>query len=60
MDTIQQIGNFLMNHGMAAMITIYMLWRDWKYQGQIITLMGKLDSALDNFANILERMRNNE
>lgn len=59
MENFQEIGNFIMNHGMATMITVYMLYRDWKYQGQIVTLIGELKGALVSFSEILERMKGN-
>lgn len=58
MENFEKIGNFIMNHGMAAMITIYMLYRDWKYQGQIVTLIGELKAALNTFTKIIEGEQN--
>ena len=57
MDNIEQIVNLAMNSGMSIMITIYFLYRDWKYQGQLISLMSNISSVLGNLTNVTEGLR---
>ena len=57
MDNIEQIVNLAMNSGMSIMITVYFLYRDWKYQGQLISLMSNISSVLSNLVGITEGLR---
>lgn len=57
MENIEQVVNLAMNSGMSIMITIYFLYRDWKYQGQLISLMSNISSVLGNLTNVTEGLR---
>lgn len=57
MENIEQISNLVMNHGMSVLITCYFLFRDWKYQGQLINLMGNISSTLVGLKEIVEILR---
>lgn len=52
MDNIETIINLAMNSGMSLLITCYFLYRDWKYQQTLTSLLGTLSSAIDRF-NVL-------
>lgn len=57
MENIEHISNLIMNHGMSVLITCYFLFRDWKYQGQLINLMGNISSTLVGLKEIVEILR---
>lgn len=57
MENIEQIVNLAMNSGMSIMITVYFLYRDWKYQGQLISLMSNISSVLDNLTSVTDGLR---
>lgn len=57
MENIEKISNLVMNHGMSVLITCYFLFRDWKYQGQLINLMGNISSTLVGLKEIVEILR---
>lgn len=51
---IEQIVNMAMNSGMAVVITVYFLIRDWKYQGNLTNLLTRLEQAIDAFSMIVK------
>lgn len=53
-QTLEQIVNLIMNNGMALVITGYFLWRDWKYQQTLTSLLGTLSAAIDRFNVIVD------
>lgn len=57
MDGIENIVNLAMNSGMSIFITVYFLYRDWKYQGQLINLMGNVSSVLADLKTVTEELR---
>lgn len=57
MENIETIVNLAMNSGMSIMITIYFLYRDWKYQGQLINLMSNVSTVLADLKGITEGLR---
>ena len=57
MENIEQISNLVMNHGMSVIITAYFLFRDWKYQGQLINLLTSVSTVLADLKNIVEVLR---
>ena len=57
MPIIDQLANLIMNHGMSVLITCYFLYRDWKYQGQLINLMSSVSTVLADLKNIVEVLR---
>lgn len=57
MEGIEQIVNLAMNSGMSILITVYFLYRDWKYQGQLINLMGNISTVLADLKAITEVLR---
>lgn len=54
---VEQLSNLLMNHGMSVLITVYFLYRDWKYQGQLINLMSSVSTVLADLKQIVEVLR---
>lgn len=54
---IDQIASLIMNHGMSVLITCYFLYRDWKYQGQLINLMSSVSTVLADLKQIVEVLR---
>lgn len=54
---VEQLSNLLMNHGMSVLITCYFLYRDWKYQGQLINLMSSVSTVLADLKQIVEVLR---
>lgn len=57
MENMTIIGDFIINHGMSVLITVYFLYRDWKYQGQLINLMSSVSTVLGDLKNIVEVLR---
>lgn len=57
MEGIETIVNLAMNSGMSILITVYFLYRDWKYQGQLIDLLSNVSSTLANLKDIVEVLR---
>lgn len=57
MEGIEQIVNLAMNSGMSILITVYFLYRDWKYQGQLIDLMSNISTVLADLKDITEGLR---
>ena len=57
MEGIENIVNLAMNSGMSILITVYFLYRDWKYQGQLINLMGNVSSVLSDLKGVTEELR---
>lgn len=51
---IETITNVAMNHGMSLLITCYFLFRDWKYQETLTSLLGTLGAAIDRFNAIVD------
>lgn len=56
MDSIDQIVQLALNSGMSILITCYFLYRDWKYQNTLVSLLGTLSSAIDRFNSAIDRM----
>lgn len=56
MEGIQEIVNLAMNHGMSILITCYFLYRDWKYQQTLTSLLGTLSAAIDRFNAAVDNM----
>lgn len=54
MDNIETIINLAMNSGMSLLITCYFLYRDWKYQQTLSSLLGTLASAIDRFNALID------
>ena len=57
MEGIEAIVNLAMNSGMSILITVYFLYRDWKYQGQLIDLMSNISTVLADLKGITEGLR---
>lgn len=57
MENIDAIVNLAMNSGMSILITVYFLYRDWKYQGQLIELLGNVSTTLTSLKEIVEVLR---
>lgn len=56
METMETIVQLAMNNGMAIVITVYFLIRDWKYQATLTNLLGTLNSAVDRFNATIDTM----
>lgn len=56
MEGIETIINMAMNSGMSILITCYFLYRDWKYQQTLTSLLGTLAAAIDRFNSALDHM----
>ena len=60
----EQIVTLAMNNGMSILITCYFLFRDWKYQEKLTTLLASLDSTIRTFqtavASFTEELRNDK
>lgn len=56
MEGIENIVNMAMNHGMSILITCYFLYRDWKYQQTLTSLLGNLGAAMERFNAAIDRM----
>lgn len=56
MDSIDQIVQLALNSGMSILITCYFLYRDWKYQNTLVSLLGTLSAAIDRFNSAIDRM----
>ena len=46
---IEQIVSLAMNNGMSILITCYFLYRDWKYQEKLTTLLATLETTITTF-----------
>lgn len=57
MDNIETIVQMAMNSGMSILITCYFLYRDWKYQATLQSLLGTLAAAVDRFNTIVDQHR---
>lgn len=57
MENIDAIVNLAMNSGMSILITVYFLYRDWKYQGQLIELMTNVSTILTRLSEVTEKLR---
>ena len=49
MESMEAFVQLAMNHGMSLLITCYFLYRDWKYQQTLTSLLGNLSAAIDRF-----------
>lgn len=56
MESIDQVVQLALNSGMSILITCYFLYRDWKYQNTLVSLLGTLSSAIDRFNSAIDRM----
>lgn len=54
---INDLVNLITNSGMSIVIIGYFLYRDWKYNEQLITLMSELKQTLDIFQSEIHRKR---
>lgn len=57
MDNIETIVQMAMNSGMSILITCYFLYRDWKYQGALQSLLGTLAAAVERFNTLVDQQR---
>ena len=57
MENMEKVVELAMNNGMSILITIYFLYRDWKYQGQLINLLTSVSTVLADLKNIVEVLR---
>ena len=57
MEGIEAIVNLAMNSGMSILITVYFLYRDWKYQGQLIDLLSNVSTTLASLKDIVEVLK---
>lgn len=57
MEGIEAIVNLAMNSGMSILITVYFLYRDWKYQGQLIDLLSNVSTTLAGLKDIVEVLK---
>lgn len=57
MEGIETAVNLAMNSGMSILITVYFLYRDWKYQGQLIDLLSNVSTTLASLKDIVEVLR---
>lgn len=48
-----QIVQVALNSGMSVMITVYFLYRDWKFQETLVKLLGSLENSIDRLNQIL-------
>lgn len=55
-ESFKDILNVAVNYGMSIIITVYFLYRDWKYQGTLTSLLGTLSAAIDRFNSAVDRM----
>lgn len=46
MEGMEQIVNLALNSGMSILITVYFLYRDWKYQSQIVETLAQLNEVM--------------
>lgn len=60
METIEQWVTLAMNHGMSLLITCYFLYRDWKYQGALQSLLGTLSAAVERFNSLVDTQSKEE
>lgn len=56
MEDIDKIVQLALNSGMSILITCYFLYRDWKYQSTLVSLLGTLSAAIDRFNSAVDRM----
>ena len=56
MEDMEKIISLAMNSGMSILITCYFLYRDWKYQQTLTSLLGTLAAAIDRFNSALDHM----
>lgn len=56
MEGIENIVNVAMNSGMSLLITCYFLFRDWKYQQTLTSLLGSLSAAIDRFIHAVDNI----
>ena len=53
MDSMEQIVSLALNSGLAIVITVYFLLRDWKFQGQLTELMGEFRATLESIKDMI-------
>ena len=55
-ESMEAIVQLAMNSGMSLLITCYFLYRDWKYQQTLTSLLGTLSAAVDQFNQTVKSM----
>lgn len=54
---LENVVNLAMNSGMSILITCYFLYRDWKYQAQLVELLGNVSNTLGRLSEVVEVLR---
>ena len=53
MEGIEQIVSLAMNSGMAIVITVYFLIRDWKFQTSMQEMLGEFRATLSEIKDMV-------
>lgn len=56
MEGMEAIVNLALNSGMSILITVYFLYRDWKYQGQILETLAQLNEVMRNTTEAIKTL----
>lgn len=60
MENMESIVNLALNSGLAIIITVYFLLRDWKFNSTLTELLGNLKSTLDAMDSMIRRLHNDD
>lgn len=56
----EALVNVAMNNGMAIVVTLYFLYRDWKFNSTLLETMTSLKETVTNLNQTVYRLHNGE
>ena len=57
---IEQVVNILANYGMSFAVTIYFLYRDWKFNEALLTTMTTLKDSVSVLTDTVHRLHSDD
>ena len=57
---LEQVVNIIANYGMSFAVTIYFLYRDWKFNEALLTTMTTLKDSVSVLTDTVHRLHSEE